>query len=105
MTGKTIRVTEDDDQIVQVDRTSWLDLSLGRFHQGTIAIPRDIDLEYAEHLKTPVKIYEKDRDGNPTAKYVRGGSEDHYAHSRNYSEIALPLAASIAGSQNMRSPI
>ncbi len=48
-------------------------------------------------------MYEKDSDGNPIAKYVKAGSdEDHFAHARTYAEIALPLAASIAVSSDIK---
>lgn len=102
--GKTIKVHEDDDHIVLVDRTYWLDQSLGRFHKQEIVIPANTDLEYKEHLKAVVKIYEKDAQGNPIAKYISAG-DDHYAHSRNYAEIALPLASRLGGTQNMESPV
>jgi hypothetical protein len=49
-----------------------------------------------------VRIYEKDVDGNPIGKYVKAGSDDdHFAHARNYSEIALPLAASLGQIQSI----
>lgn len=102
--GKTIKVHEDDDHLVLIDRTSWLDLSLGRFHTHEILIPSDTPLEYKEHIKALVKIYEKDSDGNPVAKYI-SADDDHFGHARNYSEIALTLAADSGGVQNAESPI
>ena len=105
--GKHIHVSNEDDTnnelIVTVDRTSWLDLSLSRFRSQMITLPKDIPREYRDHIKSLVRIYEKDSDGNPIAKYVKAGSdEDHFAHSRAYSEIALPLAASLAVSSDIR---
>ena len=76
---------------VSVDRTSWLDLSLGRFRTKRISLPRNTDLEYKTHIKSLVRISEKDDDGNVIGRYIKNG-EDHYAHARNYAEIALPLA-------------
>jgi hypothetical protein len=59
-------------------------------------------MEYQQHIKAPVRIYEKDRDGNPTGRYVTSTNDaDHFAHSRNYAEMALPLAASLAVNYNI----
>lgn len=104
--SKTIAVkdTENiiDDFQITVDRTSWLDLSLGRFQRKRILVPRDTPTEYKEHLKNQVRVYQKDKDGNPVGRYETTGP-DHYGHARNYAEIALPLAASIHTGQDIGS--
>jgi hypothetical protein len=100
--GKNIHVNSDDECSVTVDRTSWLDLSLGRFRSKNISLPRDIPREYKRHLTSLVRVYEKDVDGNPVGKYVKSGNdEDHFAHARTYNEIALPLVASLGKVHNM----
>ena len=81
---------------VTVDRTSWMDLAISRFSTKRIMIPLDTELEYKEHMKAVVKVYEKDADGNPVAKFMNVGP-DHYAHARTYSEIAFNMAARSAG--------
>lgn len=106
VTGKQIKVDKEgeenvEDHKITVDRTSWLDMSLGRYHSKTIILPRDISYEYKEHLKSPVRIYEKDSDGNSIGKYVNTG-DDHFAHARNYAEIALPIAASFATNKDVK---
>ena len=95
----------NNEPTITVDRTSWLDMSLGRFRNKTINIPSNTPLEYFNHLKALTRIYEKDRDGNPFGRYVRGNVDDHYAHARNYNEIALAFAAHISNPHNIRSPI
>jgi hypothetical protein len=108
--GKQIVVGRDDhgqivdEHLVTVDRTSWLDLSLGRFrNKGMLILPVDVPTEYREHLKALVRVYSKDVDGNPVGRYEKGEQRpDHYAHARNYSEIALPFAASFNRSQDIR---
>jgi len=101
ITGKQIHLHDEEELMVTVDRTSWLDLSLSRFRTGKITLPKDIPREYRRHLMSIVRIYEKDADGNPIGKYVKAGSDDdHFAHARNYSEIALPLAAQIGSAHN-----
>jgi hypothetical protein len=95
ISGKVIRIpkNEDKDFVIQVDRTSWLDLSLGRFRSGSIRLPIDIPLEYKMHIKAPTRVYSKDVSGNPVGSYVTSDQdEDHYAHARNYSEIAFCIA-------------
>lgn len=109
--GKAIHVGKEEqpdvptiEPTITVDRTSWLDLSLGRFRtQGMIELPVDITTEYREHLKALVRVYEKDRDGNPVGKYVKGSNADHYAHARNYAEIALNFAVSLSTPENIGS--
>jgi hypothetical protein len=88
--GSKTRNISFNDVFVTVDRTSWLDLSLGRFKNRAISIPVNTSLEYKNHLQNIVKKYEMDTDGNPTGRYINTG-DDHFAHSRNYSEIALAL--------------
>jgi hypothetical protein len=97
VSAKEIVVTDDDDgaPLITVDRTNWLSASLGRFRQPRrIMLPRDISLDYREHIKSPVRTYVRDEKGNPVADFVSTGP-DHFAHARTYSEIALPLAASV----------
>lgn len=100
LNGKQINIQKDE-PIITVDRTSWLDLSLSRYRNNTITLPKTVDLEYRDNLKALVRRYRRDKDGNPTAEYVCGEKPDHYAHSRNYAEIALPFAVSLARSYNL----
>ena len=65
-----------------------------------IILPRDISLQYRDHLKSLVRTYERDDHGNPTATFVEVG-DDHFAHSLNYAEIALPMAASITSGRDI----
>jgi hypothetical protein len=103
---KEIQLTEEDSNRVMmatVDRTNWLDCALGRFHvEGRITLPKNMSLEAREHLKSPVRMYENDKHGNPEAIFAKTGA-DHYAHARCYSEIALPLAASHVQGQDIAS--
>lgn len=92
ITGKQIHIAPEEESRVSVDRTSWLDLSLGRFRNGEITLPVDLEQEYKTHLKSQVRIYEKDKYGNPVGRYVKGSDDDHYGHARNYAEIALQFA-------------
>jgi len=114
--GKQINIHADDEHTLSVDRTSWLDLSLGRFKRQTILLPADTTYEYKQHIKAPIRIYQKDGDGNPIGKYVTGKTQhdskadksirtqDHYAHARNYSEIALTLSVSKIENRDIISP-
>ncbi len=88
--------------MITVDRTSWLDLSLGRFKNKKIYLPIDVDMEYKAQLKAQVRIYEKDSEGNPVGRYVCGNEDDHYGHARNYNEIAFEMILGNAGNQSMK---
>ena len=101
ITGRTINIHNDEDYVVSVDRTAWLDQSLGRFKDKTIRLPMDTPLEYKEHIKASVKIYQKDANGNPVSKYINGGYDDHYGHSRNYSELAAEIGLRSGPSRNI----
>lgn len=99
--GRTLNYNEEQNAVT-VDRTSWLDVSLGRFKKAEqIALPSDFPLEARSHIKNIAKLYKKNNDGEIIAKYVNGSKDDHFAHSRNYSEIALPLAIGYEGNENI----
>ena len=103
--GKTYidsKVKYENDPVIMVDRTTWLDQALGRFINHTISIPIDTDIEYRMQIMAPCKTYKKDGDGNPVATYLtKDGDDDHYAFSRCYNEIALLFGASIGQSQDI----
>jgi hypothetical protein len=99
--SKQIHMHSEEEHTLTVDRTSWLDMSFSRFHAKNIRLPIDLSMEYKNHIKAPVRIYEKDKSGNPIGRYVTGNEEDHFAHSRNYAEIALPLAANLSMSYDI----
>lgn len=104
--GKDIHASKDEEHTVLVDRTSWLDLSLGRFRRsGAITIPMDFPIEARQQLKAPIRVYKRDKDGNNVGRYESGSEEDHFAHARNYSEIALSFAASRGQNFNISSPV
>jgi hypothetical protein len=100
---REITVSPDENEpTITVDRTSWLDITIPRFVKKKIVLPRDIGIEFQAHVTALTRIYEKDKDGNPTGRWVCGNAADHYAHACNYAEIALPLAHTV--SQNFNLP-
>ncbi len=103
--GKTLqesKVEVNNDPMIIVNRTAWLDQALGRIINGTISLPFDTDIEYREHVKEPAKLYKKDADGNPIARYItKEGKGDHYAFARCYNEIALVFAANMSRIQQI----
>lgn len=102
ISGKNITVHQEEEQTITVDRTSWMDVGLGRFRSTKIVLPRDLSNEYKLNVKAPVRVTKKDQDGNPVARYVKSETEqDHLAHARVYSEIALNLAVGLGNSHNI----
>lgn len=102
-TAKEMSIDEEDNApLAQVDRTSWLSCALTRFkvQPSRIILPRDISLEYRDHLKALVRTFEKDDNGNPRMVYVNTAA-DHYAHSFVYAEMGLPLAAAITSGEDI----
>lgn len=102
--GKQVQLGTEEERTITVDRTSWLDLSLGRFRNGTIELPCDIPSAYRRHIKEPVRVYTKDKDGNPVGRY-ENKSDDHFAHARNYAELALKVAMSVGQSHDIKGMI
>lgn len=102
ITGKAIHVHAPEEFTITVDRTSWLDLSLGRVQRTAIQFPADTSLEYKNQLKALVRIYKKDSSGNPVGQYICGNDDDHFAHARNYAEIALSLGAGVGSNSDIR---
>lgn len=83
-----------DEHTISVDRTSWLDQSMGRFINKTVSLPLDVNMEYRDHLKALTKTYVKDADGNPVSKYLTQlNAPDHYAFAQVYGEMALSFVA------------
>jgi len=98
-TGKEATVDEDE-CTVKVNRTAWLDLTLGRYKTGTIQIPIDTSLAFKAQIREPVRIFQEDKFGQRYGVY-KNVKADHFAHADNYAEIALPLAISIATTQDI----
>jgi len=101
VTGRQLSAHNDNEKMITVDRTSWLDLSLGRFYNQTIQLPVNIPKEYREHIGHLVRHYEQDSQGNPIYRYVNIGP-DHYGHARNYSELALAFAVGVGNYQDIK---
>jgi hypothetical protein len=100
--GRVLVKSVDDPSVtptVTVNRTNFLDVSLGRFRTQRILLPFDTDIEYATHIKALTRVYKKDKSGEPIGVYLCGNEEDHYAHANNYCEIALSLCGMSGQSQ------
>lgn len=99
--GRTISVHSDIPSIT-VDRTVWLDVALGRFKNKTISIPLDVGVEYEDHMQALARIYTKDAQGNIVGRYDKPDHiEDHFAHARAYSEMALPFAVNFNSNKDV----
>lgn len=97
--GKTINHNVAANTIT-VDRTSWLDQSLGRFRNKSAKLPLDTPKIVKDHMKNQVRIYELDKNGNNVARYKSTG-DDHFGHSWNYDEIALPMSLGVGITQTI----
>lgn len=104
ISGRQMRIDPiESEHLINVDRTSWMDVALSRFRHQKILLPLDISMEYRSHIQAPVRVYKRDQDGNPIGRYVKKDNEpDHAAHARVYSEIALIFAVKALGSHDLR---
>lgn len=112
VTAKEISVSDDDSfaPIATVDRSNWFSVALGRFREPRrIMLPRDVSMEYREHIQAPIRTYvregtaeekQKRQTDNLVSKYISTGP-DHFALARVYSEIALPFAASLTSGEDI----
>ncbi len=92
--AKKERDTEvmSDEPSVCVDRTSWLDATFSRYKLRTILLPGDTTQEYKDHIKAPVRKYEKGANDELISTYeMADDAHDHFAHAENYAEIAFPF--------------
>lgn len=92
--GIGVREIIDHGERITVDRTTWLDQSLGRFMNETITLPGDISDEYKKHQTTLVRIYREHKITGERIALYRNTGPDHFGHARNYAEIGLKLAVS-----------
>ncbi|MCK9460645.1 MAG: phage terminase large subunit family protein [Proteobacteria bacterium] len=100
--GKDIKFYDEDSCTISIDRTSWLDISLGRFKKKKIVLPKDVSLDYREQIKAQVKVYSKDQDGNIISHYETGNEPDHFGHARNYAEVALKLCMAMENNYSIK---
>lgn len=85
-------ISEIEDHKISVNRTYWLDISLGRFKNQKITLPSSLDPEFIANMCVPTRHYTKDRNGKTIIRYM-GSAKDDYAHAYNYAEIALRMAS------------
>lgn len=97
---------EKGEPIINVNRTFWMDVALGRYKSNRIILPQDLPQEYVEHVRTPTRIIRFNKDGNPVASwFTPDGKADHHAHARTYCEIALRLALSMGQNEDIDNPL
>lgn len=91
---------DEAEHMIQARRSSWLDLSQGRYKDTRILLPADLSAEYRTQIKCLVRKPEKDENGNTVVKYVSTGA-DHSAFASLYCEIALPFAVSFQSGEDV----
>lgn len=84
--------------LVSAHRTSWLDLTLNRYRDGTCQLPIDTPLEFKQHLMALTRSYKLDKEKKRESAIYKSSGPDHYAHADNYAEIALNLVGQLHSS-------
>jgi hypothetical protein len=85
-----IKEKEDNDRIpiLTVNRTAFLDYSIGRLHKpGKLILPSDVSGVWREHIKAPCRTYVLDTMGKPVATYL-SNKPDHSCHALALCEVA-----------------
>jgi hypothetical protein len=98
--GREIQYNEEEGT-VKGNRTAWMDMSLGRYKNGTVKIPIDTSLDFKKQVKEPTRIYKEDKYGNKFGVYENVNA-DHFAHADTYAEMALPLACGVGQTQTIQ---
>jgi len=80
---------DNDNGVVNLDRTRSLDRMLSRFYEGVATLPGDAREipGYYEHMTGPVRVIEDGPGGERVARYVCQGA-DHLFHAENYAMVA-----------------
>ena len=103
-----IRETSDKPRHVKIDRLVGMDDMYTGIRNGTVRLPADArELgghinsdgygEYAAQMMVPQRILEKDGHGNPVARWIDNGRDDHYAHAELYCMLAQQNLIHIIG--------
>jgi len=80
---------DEDQGVVNLDRTRALDLTMARFFGGENTLPlyaRDV-AGYYEMMQAVVRVIEDGPGGEKVARYVEAGP-DHFCHAENYCAVA-----------------
>lgn len=80
----------EDELLLNMDRTRTLDKVLARFYEGKNTLPanaREVRDYYAQ-LKAPVRVLETSRSGRTIATYIEKGP-DHLAFAENFCMAAM----------------
>ena len=103
-TAQEVKESHDDDRvsILTVDRTAFLDMSLGRLHKHRTILPNNISPIFKEHLQNLVRTYVLDEFNKPQATYVSLGA-DHQAHALTLTEVAHLMSYSKSTGRPLRS--
>lgn len=83
-----IKEKEDDRvPILTVNRTAFLDYSVGRLHKDKLTLPQDLSTLWREHIKAINRTYVPDEFGKPTSTYL-SSKPDHACHALALAEVA-----------------
>lgn len=93
---------DEDEWVVNLDRTRTLDQTLSRFFDKTNTLPgnaHDIPSYYA-HMMASTRVIEDGPNGEKVVRYVESGP-DHFFHAENYCAVASLSPAEELGSENL----
>lgn len=83
-----IKEKEDDRvPLLTVNRTAFLDYSIGRLHKDKLILPQDLSHTWREHIKAINRTYVLDELGKPKSTYL-SAKPDHSCHSLALAEVA-----------------
>lgn len=91
-TSMTSQPNRDTAQhIVRAPRSETLDNLYHAWNQEKVIAPVNLPVEFADQLRSPVRVVRVDRRGQPRVDYLEAGGADHYAHAMNYCLMAMGM--------------
>jgi hypothetical protein len=79
--------------ILRVPRSETLDALYQTWKRGRVIAPVNLPTDFADQLRSLVRVVRLDRRGQARVDYLEAGGPDHYAHAMNYALLALGLKA------------
>lgn len=78
--------------LLRVPRSETLDALYQTWKRGQVIAPGNLPGEFADQLRSLVRVVRLDRRGQARVDYLEAGGPDHYAHAMNYALLAMALA-------------
>lgn len=105
--GPIVYKVNEDDNVVNADRTKSLTLLMDKHNDGGVKFPT-VDSwvnEAFSHFSVVKKVRRKNTDGTFTELFISSSRTDHWLHSVHYLNIAAELSSGTVADTVMHAPV